>query len=166
MPEDIRAKSRCQALKRTELCGAVFNNISAAAGARHLAPDPGHEQLDDPLLLALSQLPALGHPVPLVETAAAASGAGVLSDKDRMPVHGRLPAVAGRLCRGQPLEYEIAGMALDDVHALFINIVELLPAEMERRAELRPAQLVQSLIHRLQALTSLAARSAVRKKQG
>ena len=63
---------------------------------------PCHKQLDYPALFVFRQGSPLRHSVPLIKTAAATAGAGVLSYKNGMPPHRSLLSVIRYNCRSKP----------------------------------------------------------------
>lgn len=88
----------------------------------HLACNPCHQKVYDFFLLAGAQLHPFRHAVPFIETSPAAAGARVLRQKNRVAVHGRLPAVVRYDSRCQPLPDKILRVAADRIHAFFPDI--------------------------------------------
>jgi hypothetical protein len=70
----------------------------------------------------------------------------VLRDEDRMIAHGRLLAVVGGMCRGQPLLYKISRVFEDDAEPLLPQIVQLFPAQAKATAKVRSVQGREDLI--------------------
>lgn len=100
----------------------IFFIIIASYSIRHLAVDPGHQEIDDPGLEILGERDAEGDMVPFIEAAAAAGGGGMHRLEYRVPVHRRLLAVVHRKRRGELLPHEILRVAADRLNALFFNV--------------------------------------------
>ena len=106
-------------------------------------PDPGHQQVHNALLLGLREGHPRRNPVPLLKTAPAAAGAGVLGHKDGMAPHGGLLSVIGNLSGSQTPGNEILGVPTDHRQTLFPDIFPVLFAEMKPGPEcgfLQPLQ--------------------------
>jgi hypothetical protein len=64
----------------------------------------------------------------------------VLRDEGRVISQRRLPPVVQRFCGREPLLDEIRGVFEDDPQAFAAQILQLLPAQAEAPAEIRPGQ--------------------------
>ena len=71
----------------------------------------------------------------------------MLSDKDGVVSHRRLPAVIGRASRGQSGGDKIAGVLYYDGNALLVKIFSFFLAEVESAAKSRPPQSRKNLIY-------------------
>lgn len=112
----------------------------------HFPDNPGHQQIYDLFLLPLVQPDARRDAVPLVQTAAAAAGAGVLGREDWMASHGGLPAVVGNAGGGEALGHKFPGVVPNDFQPLLPDIVPLLYREVELRPEGGGLELVKGLV--------------------
>ena len=96
----------------------------------HLIFYPGHEKIDYLFLLSFGKRFAFFDLVPLFETSPAATGAGVLSLKYRMPLHGGLVSVVfGKGgCKSRP--DKILCVASYGLHAF---LPDILPVGLVKR---------------------------------
>ena len=70
----------------------------------------------------------------------------MLSDEDRMPTKGRLPAVVGGMRQRQSFRDEAPGVLLDHVEALLLQVGAFPRAEGESRAEAGSAQRAEKVV--------------------
>lgn len=116
---------------------------------------PCHKQLNYPALFVFRQSSALRNSVPLVKTAAAAAGAGVLSYKNGMSPHRSLLSVVRYNRRSKPFCNKIGGMGTDQIQSLFVNIFNVLFRQVKARTEFRPVQFCESFVNGLHGNPSL-----------
>lgn len=83
--------------------------------------------------------------MPFGQTAPAARTGGVLCDKDRMPAHGRLLAIAGRMGRSQTLGYESRPMFHDGIKTPAFEIESRLIVQMKAGSEPGPGKTFKQL---------------------
>ena len=97
-----------------------------------LPVDPCHHEIHYFFLLQIGEFRSRSDPVPFVEAASAAAGAGVLCLKYRMSAHRRLLSVILNKCRCKSRSHKILGMRAYRVDALFINILYVPIGQMKR----------------------------------
>lgn len=94
-------------------------------------PYPGHDEIDDVMLLLLGQSVSGLDTVPFRETLSAAGAGGVLRDENGVSAHGSLLAVIGNMGRSETETDEVAGMPDDRIQPFFIDIPALLFPQMK-----------------------------------
>ena len=120
--------------------------------------NPRHEEVDYAPLPLGGDRCAAWHLPPLGEAVAATTGAGVLSDENRMSAHWRLSAVVGRIGRRKTRFNEPRTMGANRLHPLLVDKASLECREMEPAAELRlrqPRKRRLVAIHHSDILTSV-----------
>ena len=75
------------------------------------------------MLLRGGEGDAFGYVVPFVQAASAATGAGVLRNKDGVPAHGRLLAVVGGQGGSKPLRHKVLRVLADGVYADLCDVI-------------------------------------------
>ena len=98
--------------------------------------DPGHQQIDNLFLLLIRQFYTLRHFSPAFKTSPATAGTAMLSLEYRMASHRRLLTVIDGMSWSKFLTDKIFGMTADRLHALLINIGNVIAVKMKRGTEI------------------------------
>jgi len=112
-----------------------------------LLDKPSFQDLDGVIDLLLHERPAFWYVVPFGQTPTAACRCCVLSYKDRMVPHRRLPAVIGWIDIGQPRGNKIPSMLEDCIQTLLPEILSFFAGKPKLAAKFRTPQRGKKLIH-------------------
>ena len=113
-----------------------------------LAGDPVEEEVDGFLLLIGRKRHATLHLPPFLHAPPAAHSAGMHRLEHRMPPHGRLPAIVGRIRVRQLQPHEILRMTPDRLHPHPLDILQVPLVQPEPAPKPRPPQPLSRLLLR------------------
>lgn len=96
---------------------------------------PGHKQIDNLFLLNVGKFFSFFNLIPFFKAVSAATAAGVLSLKYRMPLCRGLTSVVFREGGSKPISYKILGVAAYGIAALLLDIPSVLIVEKKGTAK-------------------------------
>ena len=102
--------------------------------------NPHHNQVPDKCALCFGKRLAFFYPVPFLHAFPATGGRGMLGNENRMPSHGRLPAVIIGEGAGHPGINKLPGMICDRIEPFSGNVRPVDGFEPELRSEPGPLQ--------------------------